>query len=265
MSDERVIVAIADGIAEVALNRPDKLNAWDGAMFEAVSEAGNRLKTEPGLRAVILHGNGRAFSAGIDIASFGAGAAELLRMRADLAVPVHGSAANRFQHPCTVWAEVPVPVIAAIHGVCFGAGLQLALGCDLRIAAPDARLSIMEARWGLVPDMGLTQFLPRLMAADRALEAMLSARVIAAPEACDLGLVTRLETSPLEAARALARTIAGRNPEAVRAMKALVAAAWPGGPGQLALEARLQAEIIGSPNQIEAVMAETQRRPARFV
>lgn len=265
MVEERVSITIEDGIAEVVLNRPDKLNAWDRAMFDAVSAAGNRLKAEPGLRAVVLAGAGRGFSAGIDTGTFASGAAALEGLRAELDKPVHGSPANRFQHPCTVWAEVPVPVIAAIHGVCFGAGLQLALGCDIRLAAPSARVSIMEAKWGLVPDMGFTQFLPRLMPADRALEAMLTARVIEAPEAAALGLVTRLADEPLTEARALARAIAARNPDAVRGMKALSAAAWPGGPGQLALEAQLQAGIIGQPNHVEAVMAEMERRPPRFV
>jgi len=188
----------------------------------------------------------------------------LAAMRADLAVPVHASAANRFQHPCTVWAEVPVPVIAAIHGPCLGAGLQLALGADLRLAAPSARLALMEARWGLIPDMGAARVLPRLMPADRALELMLTARTLDGAEAVALGLVTRLADAPLTEARALARALTARNPEAVRAIKALVASAWPGAEAALALEARLQAPILGSPNQIEAVMAEMQRRPPRF-
>lgn len=268
MRDDRVRVTVAEGIAEVELNRPDKLNAWDAAMFDAVSAAGLRLKAEPGLRAVVISGAGRGFSAGLDTASFAGGPDELAAMRAALAVPMHGSAANRFQHPCTVWAEVPVPVIAAIHGMAFGAGLQLALGADLRLAAPSARLSLMEMHWGLIPDMGAARALPRLMPADRALELMATARVIEGPEAAALGLVTRLADEPLTEARALARALADRNPEAVRALKALVGAAWPGGGAQgdaaLALEAALQAPILGSANQIEAAMAAMARRPARF-
>lgn len=262
--NERVTITVAEGIAEVVLNRPEKMNAMDRAMFDAVSAAGLRLMAEPGLRAVILHGAGRGFCAGIDTGSFTSGTAALDSLRAELSQPVHGSAANRFQHPCTVWADLPVPVIAALHGPVYGAGLQLALGADIRLAAPTAKLSIMEAKWGLVPDMGLTKLLPRLMPADRALEAMLTARVIDAPEAAALGLVTRLADEPLTEARALARAIAGRNPDAVRGMKALVAASWPGGDDGLALEARLQGAILGSPNQIEAVMAEMQGRAPRF-
>jgi len=157
-----------------------------------------------------------------------------------------------------------VPVIAALHGVAFGAGMQLALGADIRIAAPETRLSIMETRWGLIPDMGLTKLLPGLMRADQALELILSARVVAAPEAQALGLVTRLAADPLAAARETARAVAARSPEAVRGAKRLVRQAWPGDDAHLALEARLQAAIIGAPNQIEAVMAGMQKRDPKF-
>jgi enoyl-CoA hydratase/carnithine racemase len=143
MDTARVTITIEDGIAEVVLNRPDKLNAWDRAMFDAVSAAGERLKRKPGLRAVILSGAGRGFSAGLDTASFTSWAEGLATLRSELAQTVHGTASNRFQHPCTVWADLPVPVIAALHGPVYGAGLQLALGADLRLAAPSARLSVM--------------------------------------------------------------------------------------------------------------------------
>lgn len=264
MTENRVSITLDEGIAEVVLNRPDKLNAWDRAMFDAVSAAGERLRAEPGLRAVILSGAGRGFSAGLDTSSFTGGAEGLATLRAELSQTVHGSASNRFQHPCTVWADLPVPVIAALHGPVYGAGLQLALGADLRIASPSARLSVMEAKWGLVPDMGVTRLLPRLMPADRALEVMLTARVFDAAEGVALGLVTRLADEPLTEARALARAIAARNPDAVRGIKALVGAAWSGSNDHLALEAELQGAILGSPNQIEAVMAEMQARPPRF-
>lgn len=261
---ERVTITIEDGIAEVTLNRPDKLNAFDTAMFAAVSAAGERLRDEPGLRAVILTGAGRGFCAGIDTGLLMEFASNLEELRREIVTPPAGQAANRFQHPCTVWADLPVPVIAALHGVCFGAGLQLALGADLRIAAPTTQMSIMETRWGLIPDMGLTKRLPALMRADQALELILTARVLDATEAQALGLVTRLSDEPLDSARQIARSIATRSPEAVRGAKELVRAAWPGGDAHLALEARLQAAIIGSANQIEAVMAGLQRREPRF-
>ncbi|MCB1397549.1 MAG: crotonase/enoyl-CoA hydratase family protein [Rhodobacter sp.] len=264
MTQDRVTITIEDGVAEVTLNRPDKLNAFDEAMFRAVSEAGDRLAGEPGLRAVVLTGAGKGFCAGIDIGTLGGFATRLDALRQEIVTPLPGRADNPFQHPCTVWADLPVPVIAALHGVAFGAGMQLALGADLRIAAPDTRLSIMESRWGLIPDMGLTKLLPGLMRADQALDLILTARIVEAPEALALGLVTRLADDPLTAAREAARAIAARSPEAVRGAKELVRAAWPGGDDHLALEARLQAAIIGSPNQVEAVMAGMQKRPPRF-
>ncbi|PWE28607.1 crotonase/enoyl-CoA hydratase family protein [Pararhodobacter marinus] len=264
MTEDRVIIRIEDGIAEVTLNRPEKLNAFDAPMFEAVAAAGARLMEEPGLRAVVLTGAGRAFCAGIDTAMLMEFAADLDTLRQEIVTPPRGQAANRFQQPCTVWADLPVPVIAALHGVTFGAGMQLALGADLRIAAKDTQLSIMETRWGLIPDMGLTKLLPGVMRADQALDMILSARVIEGPEAQELGLVTRVAEDPLAAARDTARAIAARSPEAVRGAKELVRAAWPGDDQHLALEARLQAAIIGSANQMEAVMAGMQKRAPKF-
>jgi enoyl-CoA hydratase/carnithine racemase len=264
MSEDRVTIVIEDGIAEVTLNRPDKLNAFDQAMFEQVAAAGDRLMSEPGLRAVILTGSGRGFCAGIDTSLLMAFAGRLDALKIEINTPIAGRADNLFQHPCTVWADLPVPVIAALHGVTFGAGLQLALGADIRIAHPETRLSIMESRWGLVPDMGLTKLLPGVMRADQALEMILSARVVEGVEAQALGLVTRLADDPLAAARETAKAIANRSPEAARGAKALVRAAWPGDDSTLALEARLQSEIIGSANQIEAVMAGMQKRDPNF-
>ncbi|MCC5971030.1 MAG: crotonase/enoyl-CoA hydratase family protein [Pararhodobacter sp.] len=264
MTSDRLAITVEHGIAEVALARPEKLNAMDAEMFAALSDAGTRLAETEGLRAVILYGQGNGFCAGIDTALLMSFAGRIDELRAEIVSPPPGRAANRFQHPCTVWADLPVPVIVALHGPVFGAGLQLALGADIRLAAPEARLSIMEAKWGLIPDMGLTKLLPGLMRADQALELMLTARVIDATEAASLGLVTRLVNEPLTEARALARAIAARNPEAARGAKELVRQCWPGGDAGLALEARLQAAIIGSANQIEAVMAEMQKRPPRF-
>jgi len=156
-------------------------------------------------------------------------------------------------------------VIAAVQGVCFGAGLQLALGADFRVAAPEARFSVMEARWGLIPDMGISQSLPRLMRADQAKELILSARVVEAPESLALGLVTRLADDPLAEARAMAARFAAVSPDVLRAGKRLVEGCWtlPPGPG-LRREAELQAGLIGGPNQIEAVMAGMAGRAPKF-
>jgi enoyl-CoA hydratase/carnithine racemase len=262
--DPRLTVTRDGPLAEVMLNRPDKRNALDMALFDALSAAGAALKGAEGLRAVILHGAGPAFCAGIDTAEFMAMAQRLEAVKAEMLSPAPGRP-NRFQRPCTVWADLDVPVIAAVHGVCLGAGLQLALGADIRLASPEARFSVMEARWGLIPDMGITQTLPRLMRADLAKDLILTARMLEAPEALALGLVTRLEADPLAAARALAARLAQVSPDVLRAGKRLVEDTWtlPPGPG-LRREAELQAGLIGSPNQIEAVMAGMTGRTPRF-
>lgn len=262
--DDRLTITRNGPVAEVMLNRPDKRNALDLEMFEALVAAGEGLKSAEGLRAVILHGAGPAFCAGIDTSEFMAMAARLDEVKAEMLAPPPGQA-NRFQKPCTIWAELDVPVIAAVHGVCFGAGLQLALGADFRIAAPDARFSVMEARWGLIPDMGITQSLPRLMRADQAKDLILTARQLDASEAAALGLVTRLAEDALAEARTLAARLATQSPDVLRAGKRLVEDCWglPPGPG-LRREAELQAAIIGGPNQIEAVMAGMAGRTPRF-
>jgi enoyl-CoA hydratase/carnithine racemase len=256
----RIAVTRTGRIAEVRLTRPDKRNAMDTAMMDALAEAGAALAAEDGLSAVILSGEGAAFCAGVDTGFLMEAGANLDALRAALGA----ESPNRFQRPCTVWASVPVPVIAAIHGQCFGAGLQLALGADLRIAAPDAQLSVMEAKWGLVPDMGITQVLPRLMPADRALDLMLTARVVAGEEAAALGLVTRTDPDPLAAARAYAERLASVSPDVLRGAKRLAAVAWPANPAGLAAEADVQAALIGGAHQMEAVAATLARRPARY-
>jgi enoyl-CoA hydratase/carnithine racemase len=209
-----------------------------------------------------LSGEGRAFCAGIDLAELGGDPTAVARL---LERP-EGEIANRVQQATTWnWRRLPVPVIAALHGEVFGAGLQLALGADLRIAHPQSRLSVMEIRWGLVPDMGGSQTLRRLVRRDVALELTWTGRIVAAPEALALGLVTRLDAAPLEAALALAAEIAGRSPDAVRAAKRLFHAGWEEGyAAGLALEAELQSALIGAPNQREALRAGLAGEPPRF-
>ena len=260
MSSERVRIDVADHVADVALNRPDKHNALDGAMFTGIVAAAEEVASTPGVRAVVLHGEGPSFCSGLDVASLmssGVSVDELLDR--------NGRRANLFQRTCTDWIDLPVPVIAAIHGACFGGGLQIALGADIRIAAPDARLCVMEGKWGLVPDMGITSTLPRLVRLDVAKELTYTARVLSGPEAAELGLVTRVADDPLAAARALAAEIAGRSPDAVRAAKRLYDTAWhaPAEEGLL-LETELQRALIGSPNQIASVQAGMGGEPARF-
>ncbi|MFT4265661.1 MAG: crotonase/enoyl-CoA hydratase family protein, partial [Xenophilus sp.] len=203
---DRVRLHIDDaGIADVMLARPDKMNALDPAMFDALNEAIAHLRDAPGLRAVVLHGEGRAFCAGLDLGSM-AGTAQDggASGTGDLEARSHGIA-NRFQHVAWGWRELPVPVIAAVHGVAFGGGLQVALGADVRIAAPDAKLSVMEIRWGLVPDMAGCALLAPLVRGDVLRELVYTGRIVEGAEAAALGLATRTSAAPLEEARALAR------------------------------------------------------------
>ncbi|MCG6901490.1 MAG: crotonase/enoyl-CoA hydratase family protein [Rhodobacter sp.] len=258
-------LCISDHVAELCLNRPERKNALSLDLFEDLASAGERLRSEPGLRAVILRGAGGDFCAGLDLDVMQSLAGRLEEMRERLLNPAAGETANWFQKPCHVWQELRVPVIAAIEGVCLGGGLQLALAADFRICHPEARLSIMEAKWGMIPDMGITQNLPKLMPADRAKELMMTARMISGTEALAEGLVTRLADDPLAAARELAETLKAKSPDAMAGIKALVERTWTLAPGQgLAVEAEIQAPIIGAPNQIEAVMANIQKRPPRF-
>lgn len=257
-------LSVEGHVARVELNRPEKKNALSLDMLSALTETAQAIQARDDIRAVVIHGAGGAFSAGIDLADLMGLAPRLDEIKHQMRNPPEGEAANLFQKPVTIWAELPVPVIAAIDGVCFGAGMQLALGADFRIAAPDARLSIMEAKWGLIPDMGLSQSLPRLMRADQAKELVMTGRVLDATEAASLGIVTRLADDPLQAAQAMAADLAAKSPDAIRAGKQLVDAAWATDPATLALEAELQAQIMGAPNQMEAVMAQMQKRAPSF-
>lgn len=261
MSADRVRLEVADHVAVVTLARAEKHNALDVAMFEAIIDAADRVTNEPGTRAVVLHGAGPSFCSGLDFASVmsdGQGLDGLLARLKDR-VP------NWFQRAAYDWIEVPVPVIAAIHGTCFGGGLQIALGADMRIAAPDARLSVMEVKWGLIPDMSITRTLPRLVGIDVAKELTYTGRVISGTEADRLGVVTRVDADPLAAAFALAREIAAKSPDAVRGAKRLYDQAWIGSAEEtLSLEAATQLGLIGSQNQLAAVTAGMTKQTAEF-
>lgn len=262
MSAERVRVEISDHIAVVTLARPDKHNALDVAMFEGIIDAATRVAAEPGVRAAILHGDGPSFCSGLDLMSVmsaGQGLDGLLSR-------LQGGVPNWFQRAAYDWIEVPVPVIAAVHGACFGGGLQIALAADVRIAAPDTRLSVMEVKWGLIPDMSITRTLPRLVGIDVAKELTYTGRVISGTEADALGVVTRVDRDPLGAARALAHEIVARSPDAVRGAKRLYDQAWTGAAQEtLSLEASTQLRLIGSQNQLAAVAAGMTKQPPEFV
>lgn len=265
MSETRVRVDVdAQGVAEVAMTRADKMNALDPAMFRALVDAIARLKDDARVRAVVLHGEGRAFCAGLDKSSLQGIAATEGGGVGDIVPRTHGLA-NAWQQVAWGWRELPVPVIAAVHGVAFGGGLQVALGADLRYLHPQAQLSVMEIRWGLVPDMAGCVLLTELTRADVARELAFTGRIVPAPEAVQLGLGTRLSDDPLAEARATARQIAASNPEAIRAAKRLFNGASPVDARRVLLaEAFEQARLIGSANQREAVQAGLENRAPVF-
>lgn len=242
-----------NGVATATMVRADKHNALDQAMFEGLVKAAEQLAGEASVRAVVLHGEGKSYCSGLDVASFmsGEGGTGVLLARDE------DRLANFAQRVTYDWSLVPAPVIAAIHGNCFGGGLQIALGADIRIAAPDAKLSVMEVKWGLVPDMGITQTLPRLVPIDVAKELTFTGRIVSGSEGLELGLVTRTAADPLAAALALADEIAQKSPHAVRAAKRLYDETWAGNDpaAALMLESDLQTGLIGKPNQIAAVVA----------
>jgi enoyl-CoA hydratase/carnithine racemase len=265
--DERMTVTIDDHVADVRLNRPEKLNALDDAMFDALLSVGERMASEPGVRAVVLSGEGRGFCAGLDFGSFAA-------MTDDGGGPVgrlgetEGRITHRAQQAAWCWQQVPAPVIAALHGAVFGGGLQIALGADIRIVARDAQLSVAEVRWGLIPDMTGTVTLTRLMGVDVAKELALTGRAVDGEEAVSIGLATRLADDPRATALELARQIAGRSPDATRAIKRLFNRAArhldDQVADQFAAERAEIAALIGSANQLEAVRASFEKREPVF-
>ena len=249
-----------DGVAQVRLIRTDKMNALDADMFNYLIEAGQALQNMKGLRAVVLAGEGRAFCAGLDLASFG-------RTRGDeppLTERTFGNA-NRAQQVAMQWRKLPVPVIAAVHGVCFGGGLQIASGADMRIVAPDTRMAVMEMRWGLVPDMGGIALWRGLVRDDVLRELTFTNREFSGAEALTLGLATYVGDEPLARAIEIARTIADRNPHAMRGAKRLINAMADKNTADLLMEESLeQHSLLGSKNQMEAVMAGMEKRKARY-
>jgi enoyl-CoA hydratase/carnithine racemase len=259
---ERLQISIEGHVAEVRLNRPEKHNALDMQMFDDLAASGARLAAEPSVRAVVLTGAGENFCAGIDLSIFSDPADAI--NPASMA-PQEGSLANRFQRAAFAWREVPVPVICAIHGVAFGGGAQIALGADLRYAAPNAKMSIMEIRWGLIPDLAISVTASNLVREDVLRELAYTGRVVGGTEAMALGLVTAVHDDPLQAARDTAKLIASRSPDAIRAMKTLFNERRDLDAGRsLSLEAKLQSGIIGQPNQVEAVRANIEDREPDF-
>ena len=258
----RLQITIKDHVADVLLDRPEKHNALDMQMFDDLAAAGGRLAADRSVRAVVLSGAGENFCAGIDLSIFSDPGDAI--SPASMA-PQKDSLANRFQRAAVAWREVPVPVLCAIRGVAFGGGAQLALGADLRYATSDAKLSIMEIRWGLIPDLAISVTASNLLREDKLRELAYTGRVVSGSEALEFGLVTAVHDDPLQAARDTARLIASRSPDAIRGMKTLFNERRDLDAGRsLALEAKLQSGIIGQPNQMEAVRANIEGREPDF-
>ena len=261
-ANDRIAINLGeDGVAEVRLMRADKMNALDPEMFDRIIEAGSTLQRMKGLRAVVLSGEGRAFCAGLDLSNFS-------RRRAEDEPPLtertYGNA-NRAQQVAMQWRKLPVPVIAAVHGVCFGGGLQIASGADIRIVHPETRMAIMEMKWGLVPDMGGYVLWRGLVRDDCLRELIYTNREFNGAEALALGLATYVDDNPLERALAIARAIALKNPHAIRAAKRLQASMGERSTDAILLEESIeQHAILRSRNQVEAVMAEMERRRPNF-
>lgn len=268
---ERVNITITNGVADVRFNRPDKRNALDTLMFSSIVEAGESLKNEQGVRAVVISGVGPSFCAGLDFSSFqsmagggGAGGGEK-RPTEGITDIKEGRITHTGQQAAWVWQELPVPVIAAVHGHALGGGIQIALGADIRIVHPDTQLSVRETYWGLVPDMTGTLTLAQVCGLDVAKELTFTARVFSGREAKEYGIATKLSDNPYEDALTLAAEIASRNPDAIRAAKRLFANLANGAAaGQFAMERREIGALIGSPNQVEAVMAGFEKRAPNF-
>jgi enoyl-CoA hydratase/carnithine racemase len=268
MSDG-VTVETVDGVTHVQLNRPDKKNALNQPLFEGLLEAARSIADDASIRVVVLSGAGDSFSSGLDVSSIGAIADGSLNSESELiaeaASDLSRGGANRAQQIAWLWHELPIPVIAAVHGVAYGGGIHIALGADIRIVAPDARIAFVEITWGLVPDLSGTQALRRLVPLDVAKKLVLTGRVISGVEAVEMHLCTELSEQPVEAALALAREIAQKSPEAVRAAKNLLneSGLVPVAEG-LANEFQASAKLMGTPNQVEAVVARLQKREPAF-
>jgi enoyl-CoA hydratase/carnithine racemase len=264
--EQRVTLQITDGVANVRLTRADKMNALDPVMTKALVDTGERLKSERGLRAVVLSGEGRAFCAGLDMGRMGSmSSGDRKGVRSLLEAPRTSAGANPPQQVAMVWREVPVPVIAAVHGVAFGGGFQLALGADVRIVAPDARLSVLEIKWGMVPDMAGMALMRHLVRDDVARLLTFTGRIFSGAEAVQFGLATEVSDDPQSAAMALARDIAGKSPDAIRAVKRLLNLALCADDAAILLaESEEQTALIGAPNQVEAVTSNFQKRSANF-
>ena len=261
---ELVKISIDNHVADVRLNRPEKYNALSQEMFRAIGQAIMILSKNNTIRAVVLSGEGKGFCAGLDVTQFqqmdgGLSGESTITDR------MEGNIVNSGQYLGYGWKQLAVPVIAAVHGVAFGGGCQIALGADIRLATPDSKFSIMEMKWGLIPDMSGSQTLRDLVRIDVAKKLTYTGKIVSGEEAAAIGLVTRVCKDPLAEALKLAGEIAGKNPHAVRSAKKLFNESWHGDEAKgLLMESQLEGKLISTPNQIEAVKANFENREPQF-
>jgi len=269
MNARTVDISVIDHVAHVRLDRPDKHNALNGQLMDELREATRQIGTDASVRAVVLAGNGPSFCAGLDTANFatmmsGELSADSGNVQASYA-DLSDAGANRAQQTGWLWQELPVPVIAAVHGSALGGGLNLALAADITVAAPDARLGFVEIGWGLIPDMSASQSLRRLVGLDRAKLLVLTGQIFSGAEAYDWGLATELADDPVARATEIAQAIAAQNPDAVQAALQVLNHSIDSNTTEgFAEEKRVSSALIGAPNQIEAVRARLSNEPPNF-
>ncbi len=264
MSD-LVTISIQDHVADVRFNRPDKYNSLSFDMISAMAKTIKRLSQESTVRAVVISGEGKGFCSGIDVGNFTNPQPNDEIKVTSLEDRYEGRITNIFQYIAIGYKQLPMPVIAAIHGVAYGGGCQIALGADIRLATPDAKLSIMEMKWGLVPDMSASQTVRDVLSIDVAKELIFTGKIISGEEAAKINLVTRTCENPHQEAMELAKEIASKSPHAVRAAKKLLNEVWHGDEAKgLLRESQLEMTLIGSPNQFEAIMSNFEKRPPNF-
>lgn len=249
-------------IAEVVLTRPEKHNAVGSDTLAELISAGRALRRDRDLRVVILRAEGPSFCSGLDIPGFMKRPASMV---SNFLCPFWRNT-NNFQEVAWVWRRLPVPVIAVLHGRCYGAGLQIALAADFRLATPDCELSVMEAKWGLVPDMSGTVTLRELLPLDVAKKLAMTAELFSAEQGRALGLVTETHADPLAAARTLAGQLIARSPDSVASTKLLFQRAWPASVAKaFCLERWYQLRLLLGRNQKLSIKAVQTKSPVTFL
>ena len=268
MMNDRIELKVSNHIAQVRFARGEKMNALDEKMFAAIHDLDARLRADDSIRVVLVSGEGGNFCAGLDKSNFESIVAQTGDLQesvtTDLQTRTHGIA-NGPQYAVWLWRQLPMPVIAAVEGVAFGGGLQIALGADIRFASPSSKFSIMELKWGIIPDMSSTQIMRHLIRDDVIRELTYTARIFGAEQALEWGFITSIHDDPHAHAMTVAREIVLRNPQAVRSAKKVIDQSYYlNAADGLMMESVEQEKVMAKPNQLEAVMAIMQGRQPNY-